>query len=80
MRHKPQHSPGQCLHWLEGEGKQYVIIILIPVYYKPAIEVDKSIHLKEDVKARDIIRLRLLEGDGLQVWRFTNGELEQHLE
>lgn len=33
VRHKPQHSPDQCLHWLEREGKLYVIIILIPVYY-----------------------------------------------
>ncbi len=45
-----------------------------------AIEVDGSIHLKEEVKAHDIIRQQLLEEDGLIVLRFTNNEVEKHLE
>lgn len=45
-----------------------------------AIEVDGNIHLKEDVKANDIIRQKLLEADGLQVLRFTNNDVEKHLE
>lgn len=47
---------------------------------KLVIEVDGSIHLKEDVKANDIIRQELLEADGLRVLRFTNREVEKHLE
>lgn len=47
---------------------------------KLAIEVDGSIHLIDDVKANDIYRQRLLEDDGLQVLRFTNNDVEKHLE
>lgn len=47
---------------------------------KLVIEVDGSVHLREDIKRNDIERQRLLEEDGLQVLRFTNDDVEKHLE
>jgi len=47
---------------------------------KLVIEVDGSVHLKEEVKKNDMVRQRSLEGDGLQVLRFTNDDVEKNLE
>ena len=42
-----------------------------------AIEVDGSIHEKEDVKQNDEIRQKQLEEHGITVLRFTNEEIER---
>jgi very-short-patch-repair endonuclease len=44
------------------------------------IEVDGSIHEREDVKQNDGIRQQHLEEHGLTILRFTNDEIEQILE
>lgn len=46
---------------------------------KLVIEVDGSIHNREDVKANDVERQRLLEEDGLKVMRFSNYQVEKQL-
>ena len=43
--------------------------------FKLVIEIDGSIHDKEEIKENDEIRQSLLEADGLSVIRFTNDEL-----
>ncbi|MCH5596506.1 endonuclease domain-containing protein [Niabella ginsengisoli] len=64
--------------------RQHPYAIYILDFYchalKLAIEVDGSIHLKNDVKENDAQRQTLLESDGLKVLRFTNEEIEKHLE
>ena len=47
---------------------------------KLAIEVDGSIHQKEDVKENDEIRQRQLEEEGLSFIRFTNDQIILRLE
>ncbi|MFT4092081.1 MAG: DUF559 domain-containing protein [Niabella sp.] len=64
--------------------RQHPYAIYILDFYchslKLVIEVDGSIHFREDIKENDIIRQKGLEDDGLQVLRFTNAEVEKHLE
>lgn len=47
---------------------------------KLVVEVDGSVHVREDVKKNDMERQRLLESDGLQVLCFTNEDVEKNLE
>jgi len=44
------------------------------------IEIDGSIHEKEEVKENDKIRQQSLEIDGLKVIRYTNEEITSSLE
>jgi len=47
---------------------------------KLVIEIDGSIHEKEEVKENDKIRQQSLEIDGLKVIRYTNEEITSSLE
>lgn len=47
---------------------------------KLVIEVDGSVHTKEDIKINDEKRQRLIESEGLKVLRFTNDEVTKHPE
>lgn len=47
---------------------------------KLVVEVDGSIHNKEEIKANDILRQKHLEKDGFIVLRFTNNEVLKNLE
>ena len=44
------------------------------------IEVDGGIHEREDVKQNDQVRQNHLQDHGLQILRFTNEQIERHLE
>ena len=47
---------------------------------KLVIEVDGSIHDKEEIKALDALRQRQLEADGLTVIRFANEDIRTRLD
>ena len=47
---------------------------------KLVIEVDGASHFTEEGRARDAARTRILEGYGLRVVRFTNGEVMRNIE
>lgn len=47
---------------------------------KLVIEVDGSIHTKEEVKKKDEERQRLMESEGLRILRLTNDEIIKYPE
>ena len=63
--------------------RQHPLSIFIADFYchplKLVIELDGSIHFREDVKAWDKERQNLLEAEGLHFLRFVNHEVEHDL-
>lgn len=59
--------------------RQHPLGLFIADFYchkaKLVIEIDGSIHLKEEVMVRDKERQRIIEEDGLRVLRFTNDQV-----
>jgi cyclase len=64
--------------------RQHPIGIYIADFFcyklKFVIELDGPVHNKEDVRKRDIERQKILESEGLGVFRFTNEEVMRYPE
>ena len=63
--------------------RQHPLGLFIADFYchkaKLVIEIDGSIHLKEDVIVRDRERQKMIEEDGLSVLRFTNQQVYKNI-
>ena len=80
LRNNQTHA--ELVLW--GYLKQHPLGIFIADFYchslKLVIELDGSIHNKEDVREYDIYRQKLIEEDGIKVLRFSNDDVEKRIE
>ena len=90
LRYSPTHAELVLWGYLKQRPlsfkfrRQHPIAQFIADFYchelKLIIEVDGSVHADKEVIAKDIERQTFLEKKGIHFLRFTNNDIEKHLE
>ena len=90
LRQNPTHS--EKILWEKLKGKQmkgydfhrqkpldHYIVDFYCSELMLAIEIDGSVHLKDDIRLRDVLRQESIEDYGVKFLRFTNEEVMNNL-